>query len=256
VIITGLTGGIGYGKTSFAKFLADQSTAARHLETWELVAEVATALKDDAAIHPNPADIEAINIWLYPLADIVALNVHVDISFDDIKLTPDRLTNMPEHYDKLLEYLQLVQNKPQLGSTAISDDTKEEFRPLLQWLGGYLVARAGSGVWYDEILRRTNHLRTSGCDLVTIGGVRYPSDAERLRNAGGVILEIQRPGQAEQDTQDITERERTLIDADSIIVNNGSLQDLSLVAATVFKDLSLRQLHSEYNALAMSKQLS
>lgn len=248
MIIAGITGGIGYGKTTFAKFLADQSSSARHLETWELVAEVATALKDDSKQHPAPDDLVAVNRWLYPLADIVRTSMHVLITFGDIQLTPERLEQTPENYDKLFEYLQAVKINPALVTTAITEESKEQFRPLLQWLGGYLVARAGSGVWYDELLRRTAHLRTSGCDLVTIGGVRYPGDAERLRNAGGMILEIKRPGQVEQDRHDITERERTLISADTTVINDSSLQNLDHTAQIVFTDLKLRQLQKEYQS--------
>ncbi|CAN5117757.1 hypothetical protein BH09PAT3_BH09PAT3_2570 [soil metagenome] len=250
MIIAGITGSIGHGKTTFANLLADQCNAARHFESWELVAEVASALKDEQPLHPAPDDLDAVNEWLFPLADIVSFHVHTSIEFNDIKLTDARLAKHPEHYEKLFEYLQTIQHQPSLATLPITADSKEAFRPLLQWLGGYLVARAGSGVWYDEIVRRIAHLRTSGCDIVTIGGVRYPGDAERLRNAGAVIIDIQRPELPIQDLLDITERERTLIEPDCLVVNNGTLADLNTCAAVVYEDLSLRQLGDKYTAKA------
>jgi hypothetical protein len=248
VIIAGLTGGIGHGKTTFASLLAARSRAAIHFESWEIVAEVATALKDDVAVHPEADDLEAINEWLLVLPEIVEVVAHVKLSYLDIKVTPERIAEHPEYFEKLFEYLRAVTVTPALGQTAITAETKEDFRPLLQWLGGYLVAKGGPGVWYDEIIRRIGHARSGGCDLVTVGGVRYPGDAERLRNAGGLILEISRPSQPTQDQQDITERERRLIEPDSLIINASTLTDLESCAQTVYDDMVMRRLKPEYQS--------
>lgn len=252
MIIAGLTGGIGHGKTTFAQLLADNSRAAMHFETWEIVAEVATALHAGQRIHPDPDDIESINQCLHRLPEAIRLHTHTTLTFDDIKLTPDRIAEHPEYFAKLFEHLRNVKDNPQLADTEITESTKEAFRPLLQWLGGYLVAVGGSGIWYDELLRRVAHSHKSGYTLVTIGGARYPSDAERIRNAGGVILTIERPDRPNQDSQDLTERQRTLIEPDSAIINDGSLVNLASCAKAVYHDLCLRQLRSQYTASACS----
>jgi hypothetical protein len=248
VIIAGLTGGIGHGKTTFATLLAEQSRASVHFETWELVAEVAAILRDENPHHPDANDIPAINNWLFPLVDAVNLCTHVSISFADLKISDDRLANHPEYYSKLFEYLKAAREHPDRASAELTEETKHFFRPLLQWLGGYLVIVAGSGIWYDELVRRIAHQRSTGCDLVTVGGVRYPADAERLRNAGGVVLEIVRPDLPSTDVRDLTERDRNLICADSIITNNQDLDQLAAVAAVVYQDLSTRQLQPSYSA--------
>lgn len=255
MIIAGLTGDIGHGKTTFAEFLAAQSAKARHLETWELVAEVASSLKSAAPQHPSPNDIEAINEWLQALPKLVQVHMHVEITFEAVRLTPTRLADHPTHYAKLFEYLQEVQRTPKLATDPITLDTKERFRHLLQWVGGYL-AITHDGIWYRELIRRTRHLSSQGVELVTISGVRFPRDAEILRNNGGVILEIMRPGQDKRDKNDLTERERELIKADSIIINDGILPDLERCAQSVWKDLTLRDIQAKYLASSFAGPIS
>lgn len=248
MIIAGLTGGIGHGKTTLATLLANHSTNTLHFESWELVAEVATALRNDTSVHPPAKNIDEINTWLYILPDIVAQTLHANCTFEDVKLTPERIASKPENYTKLFEYLDLMAERPELATVEITAENKETLRPLLQWLGGYLVARLG-GVWYDEIIRRIQHLRGSSFTLVTVGGVRFPSDAESLRNAGGIILEIQRPLFAMQDKNDLTERDRMKIEPDSVVLNDGSLEDLTVCAKRVYQDLQLRQLKPAYTTV-------
>ncbi len=248
MIIVGLTGGIGHGKTTFANLLAKQSKSAMHFESWELIAEVGLALRREHQVHPAADDINGINEWLYALPEIIAGHVHARLDFTDVQLTQDRLRANPEHFAKLIEYLELIAAQPELADCDITDDNKDTFRPLLQWLGGYLVVQVGAGVWYDEIVRRIAHLRNSGFELVSIGGLRYPADAERIRNAGGMIIQIDRPTLPEQDRNDLTERERSDIIADAVITNNASLDQLSDCAVTVYSDLCLRQLRPSYTA--------
>ncbi len=247
MIIAGLTGDIGHGKTTFANFLATQSSHARHLETWELVSEVASSLKDSSSTHPQAGDIDSINKWLEVLPELVKLHVHADITFEDVKLTGQRLKDHPTHYVKLFEYLHDVDHSPKLAATPITDETKESFRPLLQWVGGFIAINI-DGVWYQEIRRRIQHMTTQGVDLVTVGGVRFPRDAEILRNSGGVVLEVVRPGMNARDSGDLTERERTLIEPDSTIINDCSLSGLEQCAQQVWHDLMMRDLRPTYTA--------
>lgn len=247
MIIVGLTGGIGHGKTTLASLLAGHCHSAYHFESWELIAEVASALLSEQTTHPLADDIDGINNWLIPLADIVNFHMHTSVSFRDIRVSPESLAEKPENYAKLLEYLQAVAADPELPHRIIDIDTKDDFRPLLQWLGGYMMT-ISPGLWYGEIVRRISQLRANGYELVTVGGVRYPDDAERIRNTGGMILRLQRPLEPTLDTNDLTERERSFIKADATISNNGSLAELSSLAGHIYEDLKLRQLQSEYSS--------
>lgn len=248
MIIAGLTGGIGHGKTTFSSLLAEQARNSVHFESWELVAEVANALRNESLVHPSSDNMEAINEWLNPLPDIISWTLHIDCNYNDIRLRAIDVADHPEYYAKLFEYLILMSEQPELLTVEITTESKEIFRPLLQWLGGYMFTKLG-GVWYGEIARRIGHLRSNGLDVVTVGGVRFPDDAERLRNAGGVILDIQRPTLPELDSLEITERDRTMIEPDVVIRNDGSLEQLSSCAEKVYEDLCMRTLQPQYTSV-------
>ena len=250
MVIVGLTGGIQHGKTTFAGLLAKNARVHQHWESWEVVAEVANALRHENPIHPAPDNIAGINAWLAPLPDIIATCVHCPADYTQFALTPERLQAEPLHFAKLFEYLELMQAQPQLQSGDITDTTRQQFRSLLQWLGGYLVKTVNDGIWYDEIIRRIHLAESTDLELATVGGVRFPGDAERLRNARGFIIEIQRPGMREADKQDLTERERKLITADSCIINDGDLGQLAGCAQKVYDDLQQRTLAKQYTASA------
>ncbi len=246
MIIIGLSGSIASGKTTFASFLDEQFSPAMHWESWLLIAEVGNALRQTRHSHPLPDDTAAINNWLEPLPVLLKQIVHKNVAFKDIKLTSRRLAESPEYYVKLQEYLALMQAKPALQSGAITEDNKEQLRSLLQWLGGYLVNVVDVGIWYDEIIRRIQ--RSATLDGATIGGVRFPGDASRIKDAGGYILTMRRPGKSAQDTQDLTERERELISPDAIIINDGSLDQLQRCAVQVVEDLRANALAQTYQA--------
>ena len=248
MVIVGLTGGIGHGKTTFAAFLAEHARVHQHWESWEVVAEVANALRNENIDHPDPSNIAGINAWLAPLPDIIATCVHCQADFTQLALTNEKLSDHPVHFQKLIDYLKLMQAQPELQAVDITNDNRQLFRPLLQWLGGYLVVTVNDGIWYDEIVRRIHLAAATDLELATVGGVRFPGDAERLRNAGGFILDIKRPDMEEKDKQDLTERDRGLIKADAQIVNDGSLEQLRACAPIVYEDLYKRALKPIYIA--------
>jgi hypothetical protein len=248
MVIVGLTGGIGYGKTTFAALLANNAKFHRHWESWEVIAEVANALRHENSVHPTPDNIAGINAWLAPLADIIATCAHCPADFTQFALNPKRLKADPLHFAKLFEYLTLMQAKPELQTGDITDVNRQQFRSLLQWLGGYLVKTVNEGIWYDEIIRRIHLAESTDLELATVGGVRFPGDAERLRNARAYIIEIRRPGMEEADKQDLTERERKLITTDSTVINDGTLEHLAHCAKQVYDDLQGRTLAKQYSA--------
>ena len=130
MIIVGLTGGIGHGKTTFANLLASQAKTSRHYETWELVAEVGAALRNAGGRHPAPNDIPAINRWLSALTDIIASHLHVIVSYESLKITRAKVAKNPDHFVKLFAYLQSVHEDVIRDHDEITAETKELFRPL------------------------------------------------------------------------------------------------------------------------------
>lgn len=246
MILVGITGSIGSGKTTLAGFLSDGVASSAHWESWQLVAEVATALRASSETTPKASDIEAINTWLAPLPSILLASTKVEVRFEQVHLTEERLTAHPENYKKLLEYLKLLESKPELQLVQISEDNKDTFRSILQWLGGYLVKMVDPTIWYAEIIRRIQS--TKGLDLATIGGVRFPGDANCVVKAGGSIISIERPTLVIQDQQDLTERERSQIVPNIRIINNAGLEQLQVCARQVMKDLQGGNSRPSYTA--------
>lgn len=246
MILAGITGNIDTGKTTLANFMSDCMPSSAHYESWQLVAEVANLLRLSSPKHPSWHDRDGINEWIQPLPAILNGVIHKHVEFEILQLTKERIEASPENYTKLFEYLELMAAQPELQKVAICEATKETFRSLLQWLGGYLAKTAGGDIWYGELVRRIQQRHDA--DIVTIGGVRFPADALCVRQAGGSIISIERPDQARRDEHDLTEREVTLITPDCGIINNGSLDQLRNCAKCVVKDLQEQNLHLTYDA--------
>lgn len=244
--IVGVTGSIGSGKTTFAQFLANSAGRSKHFESWQVIAEVANIFRAVTQHHPKSTDIVAINAWLQALPPIVSDVCRKPVEFEQIRLTAVKLREAPDNYAKLLEYLELMASQPELQTVQITEESKETFRSLLQWLGGYFVKTIDTGIWYDEIIRRIR--LESDLDLATVGGVRFPGDARRITHAGGIIAYIDRPSIGTQDAAEITERERGLIVPDTTIINDAGLPELRSTAAKVWKDLVGSSLVTEYKS--------
>ncbi len=246
MLIVGITGPIGHGKSAFADALAELVPSTVHFEAGLVVSEVAQALQDALHDIPDPYNVEALNSWLHTLPAILLNTVHVRCAFKDIELHQKEMERHPIEYQKLILHVENLKRNPKMLDMKITPENKENFRPLLQWLGGYLVQKLDAGIWYNEILRRVNDVGAAGGELCIIGGLRYPTDAAILRSAGATIINIYRPGHLQSDTLDPTERERDNIQADCTIMSNGTLEDLKECAKQVLADLRVNELNKTY----------
>jgi RecA/RadA recombinase len=245
MIIIGITGPIGNGKTTLAETLVRQVPAAVHLESVVLVSEVVDAWHASLLAPPEPT-IESVNTWVAALPQIVARYLHVSVTFDQLCITQADVEARPELYQKLWQHCTTLAKDFSLARQDITADTKETYRPILQWVGGYLAAKVSPNIWYSEIVRRTKQLDAAGCPLVVIGGLRYAADAQELHNAGGIIVKLYRPGLPERDTSDPTERERLNILPDTSIQNNGTLEQLIAFAPKLLADIQTNTLRPMY----------
>lgn len=248
MILLGMTGPIGHGKSTFASALKELEPTATHLESSLIIAEVANAMHAALRKIPDPYDINSLNDWLRTLPVILLQTVNVHTTFEELKLDKNQVEQHPVEYQKLILHVENLQREPELAKHHITRENKETYRPLLQWLGGYLVQKVGKGIWYDEIVRRVYAAESRGSKLCIVGGLRFPSDAAILRNAHGIIVKVYRPGHLQNDMLDPTERERENIPVDCTIASNGTVEDLKRCAAQILKDIESGNLQPSYQS--------
>lgn len=246
-----MTGPISHGKTTFASALADIEPLTIHLESSLVIAQVANRMHFVLAKIPDPYDINSLNDWIKQLPPILEETVHIQTSYDRLKLIQEQVEQHPIEYQKLIMHVENLRRNPHLARQTITIDNKETYRPFLQWIGGYLVQKIDAGIWYNQIVRLVKDAETTGCNLCIVGGLRYPTDAAILRNAGGIIVKVYRPGHLQNDMLDPTERERDNIPVDATIMSNGTVEDVKRCAAVFLRDAregNLKQLYQTASA--------
>lgn len=253
MILLGMTGPIGHGKSTFAAALKELEPSTVHFESSLIIAEIANAMHAALDTIPDPYDIDSLNNWLRVLPVIILQTVHAKTTFESLQLDQARIEQHPIEYQKLILHVENLKRQPELAKQVITRDNKETYRPFLQWLGGYLVQKVGKGIWYDEIIRRVYTAKSHGCTLCIVGGLRFPSDATILRQAGGIIAKVYRPGHLQNDMLDPTERERENIPIDCTIASNGTVEDLKSCAAQILEDIKAGCLKSNYHSADYSK---
>ncbi len=248
MLIIGLTGPIGHGKSSLADAAKEVLPSSILIESSLVIAEVANALHTTTKTIPDSKDIEAINTWLKPLPLILLKTVHIKCTFEDIKLKTKEVHKHPGDYKKLFVHLNNLTNQPKMLSQLITPENKQDYRPILQWLGGYLVKKIDSGIWFKEIIKRLQKINKKGYALCLIAGLRFPTDAQYVRQVGGKVIKIYRPGVEQFDVLDPTERERSAITVDATLVSNGTVDDIKNCAKIMINDLANNNLKKTYYA--------
>ena len=84
--------------------------------------------------------------------------------------------------------------------------------------------------------------------MCIVGGLRFPNDAQLLKQAGAIIIKVYRPAHLQYDVLDPTERERYNITVDCTVVSNGTVDDIKRCAQKVLGDISANHLQPLYYA--------
>lgn len=169
------------------------------------------------------------------------------VQFAEVQISADEFKQSRENYAKLVDYLKQVGIEPDLLRHKINQDNKPAYRPILQWLGGYLIQQVDPVIWFKEIVRQASIASDKGTKMFTACEIRFPEEAKVIKQAGGLIFEIRRPSIETIDRDDFTESQRTLIKRDCLIVNNGTLADLSNCVSLIVHDLASGSLHRRYD---------
>jgi hypothetical protein len=124
-------------------------------------------------------------------------------------------------------------------STAIKDfgpeKTKElfpEYRRLLQVMGTEVGRDMfGDNFWVDQALREVQD-----DDLAVFTDCRFPNEAQAIKDRGGVVWRVERPGFGPINGH-ASETSLDDWDFDGIIQNNGTLDDLTYKVGIYSRDL-------------------
>lgn len=253
MILLGLTGAIGHGKSTFAETLHVHTPGMLHLETNMPIVDIANALQARLITEKVAATPEFAHAWLQALPAIIEDLLHRDATAEDIVPEVTAIVNRPTEFATLLEYLQAAVANPAMVGTNINASNKETYRPLLQWIGGYLIERIDPYIWIAEVIERARDYQASGGSLAVIGGIRSATEAQVLQQGQGKVILIRRPGQTERDLSDPTERKRAGIVPDATVINNGTVTDLLDVANRMLTDLNNNTLQTTYEAVPHSQ---
>lgn len=245
MIIIGITGPIGHGKSTLAHFIAELEPNAKIFESSEVISEIATELnKFFSEAAPKRENFVSINTWLSHLPAILSLKLGGTYPTEVFEITKAHIASAPRDYEKLFEYIDLIQSKPELEKTPITQENKAAYRAILQWIGGFCVTHIRRTIWNEELIQRANR---SGSTLAILGGVRFAEEAQNIKEQGGIVIGIERPNAQTQDSDDPTERERSSIIVDTTVVNDGDMVALEDKAKLIFSAVTSRQkLHTRY----------
>lgn len=246
--IIGISGAIGHGKSSLADAFQQVEAKSVHLESFSLIAKIIDDWHRALIKPPAAGNFKNLNAWLQKLPEIIGLHTHRKIRSAPFKVTKQRLAQNPLQFQKLFQHLDLLRLQPELARQNITPTNKTIYRPILQWLGGFVTTEIDNHLWYSELVRQAQVANRQAKRLVLIVGVRFPTDAAVIRKRGGYVINIIRSDKIVIDSNDLTERERQLIKFDSVVFNNGSLDDLRVMATQILEDIGYGQLKPSYQA--------
>lgn len=101
------------------------------------------------------------------------------------------------------------------------------YRAFLQYFGTDVMRSYNDNIWIDSTLGK-------GCDNVIVSDVRFKNEADAIRSRGGIIVKVERAGYESFD-EHISEVELEDIQADVVVMNNGSLGDLDILVRKIYE---------------------
>lgn len=106
----------------------------------------------------------------------------------------------------------------------------DEYRRVLQVIGTTVREYFGRDTWVDAALNQTSD------DYVVVTDVRFQNEAQRIKDLGGIMLRVQRPGVGPANDH-ISEHDLDGFKFDGYVINDGDLVDLEGEVQRVLGDL-------------------
>lgn len=131
---------------------------------------------------------------------------------------------------------------PELKEAPIKELKGVTPRHLMQTLGTEWGRNCiHESVWVDVCLARSKHLMRQGRSVV-IDDVRFTNEADAIRDAGGVIVRVVRPG-VQRTTSHASEGQLDSYKVDYQLVNDSTLSNLTYKVRNLFDDIKSRQIN-------------
>lgn len=248
MILVGLTGGIGQGKTTVSRMLRGLAGGGPEgdLETSYVIAKVLNAWLETWPAHlklePGQDVVDLANALITSLPAAVQQSLGELVKPEQLQI--ERSVESQQFNHQLIDYLQerLAAASAQTFPTPITPATKSFHRKLFMWLGACLVVKVDSNIWGNAHDRRIKQLAATGQKFVTVGGIRSKYEVEMIHRNGGVVVRVVRPDA--QTNSDLTERFMLEVTPDTKLVNNGSFEELEAVVGRLYRDLAAGRLQS------------
>lgn len=153
-----------------------------------------------------------------------SFSVSIDLAARGMNPIIDQIDGRLVHYD---EYVDVVCR----GDFTLAKE-HPEVRRFLEQTGGFGRSIVPS-LWVDRAEERVVERMAAGQSFA-ITGVRFPEEIQMVRRHGGFTIWISRPGHEDLSSTAVTENSVGPEDFDLVIVNDGTLEDLSWLVQAAY----------------------
>lgn len=130
----------------------------------------------------------------------------------------------------------------------VPEGVKPNYRAFLQYFGTEVMRRYNDNIWIDSTL--------SDCgENAIISDVRFPNEAKAIRDRGGIIIKVVRPGCGGNDGH-ASETSVNAIEGDYTIVNDRSLFELLNKVLDVVDDIDDQSVADGFGGVVFMRHVS